>query len=89
MKPMAPLKITQKRLLSVKQFASTYGISKSTVYELIKSEADFPCRNFGFKKKFMIDVDEYEDWVEKRHTKQRQEQLQIPRLDSLMERYRK
>jgi len=43
-----------------------YSISTWLIYELIKHEPSFPVRNVGLKKKYLICIEEFEDWMSQR-----------------------
>ena len=55
-----------KRLKSVKQISSEYGISESILYSQIKTDPTFPVVNIGKKKKYLIDSISYIRWLKSR-----------------------
>lgn len=89
MLPLTNLRLVACGLVSVKALAGQYGIAKSTLYELIKSDPNFPYKNVGLKKKFMIDVAEFESWLTMRTQKQKGEAFNLPPADELLRRPRK
>lgn len=56
----------EPEFVSVKQIAEAYGISKSLVYELIKNEKGFPGTNIGRKKKYIIHLKRFQEWLKNR-----------------------
>ena len=54
-----------KKYLTIKEASVMWGVSKSSLYELIK-DPSFPVRNVGLKKKFIIDLLEAEKWFKNR-----------------------
>lgn len=68
----------QPRLVTVKTLATLYGLNQGAVYALIKTEPDFPYINVGLKKKFMIDVSQFETWLAERTRKQKHEHFAVP-----------
>ncbi len=72
------------RLVTVKALAIKYGIKPVAIYEFIKTEPDFPYVNVGVKKKFLVDVDQFEAWLSERTKKQKHEHFAIPSVVDLM-----
>lgn len=68
----------QPKLLTVKDLARLYGLKMGAIYEFIKTEPDFPYVNVGVKKKFLIDVSQFETWLMERTKKQKHEHFAIP-----------
>lgn len=66
MQKISNLRLTPSLLVSIKTLSQQYGVSKSSLYELIKTDPTFPCENVGLKKKFMIDAAKFEAWLEAR-----------------------
>lgn len=83
------LRLVQSGLVSVKALASQYGVSKSAIYELIKSDPTFPYVNVGLTKKFMIDAAKFEIWIESRTERQRNEQFGLPTASQILGKYKK
>ena len=53
-----------KKYLSVKEIAFMYSMSIRVLYNLIKTDPNFPYVNMGVKKKLMIDHEAFETWRE-------------------------
>lgn len=66
------------RLVTVKTLAKLYGLNQGAVYALIKTEPDFPYVNVGVKKKFLVDVSQFEMWLAERTKKQKHEHFAVP-----------
>lgn len=79
----------EAKLVAVKTLAALYGLNTAAIYGFIKTDPAFPYRNVGLKKKYMIDVSEFEIWLEQRAARERNEHFQIPTAQELLERYRK
>lgn len=86
---MNQLRLVPSGLVTIKILSSQYGISKSTLYELIKSDPTFPYKNVGLKKKFMIDAAKFEQWLEGRTDRQKDDRFGLPTASGLLERRRK
>jgi predicted DNA-binding transcriptional regulator AlpA len=71
MASMTKLWLVPSGMVSVKALAAQYGISKSTLYELIRADPTFPYKNIGAKKKFMVDAAMFEKWIEARTERER------------------
>ena len=54
------------KLLSVSSIIENYGLTKYIVYQTIKIDPSFPALNLGPKKKFMIDVERFTEWLSRR-----------------------
>ena len=83
------LRLVPKGVATVKELSVQYGISKSTLYEMIKSDPRFPYKNVGVRKKFMIDVAKFESWLEDRTEKQKCEHFGLSMATELLGKYRK
>ena len=88
-KPSDTVGTSEPRFISVKALVARYDISKSTVYEHIKTDPSFPVENVGVKKKFMIDPIKFEKWLTDRTNRERHQALKIPTADQLLERFKK
>lgn len=73
-----------RRLMSVKDFCNFYSISKGAIYALIKTDSSFPIKNVGLKKKFMIEMSEYDAWLTKRSDKDSKERFSAPSAHELL-----
>lgn len=89
MPSITKLRLEPSRLVSVRTLATDYGISKSTLYELIKSDPTFPYKNVGLRKKFMIDTEKFEAWLETRTENHRNDHFGLPTAHVLLETYQK
>jgi Helix-turn-helix domain len=89
MEPLTRLRVVMSGLVSVQALTEHYGLSKSTLYELIKSDPTFPYVNVGLRKKYMIDGERFEMWLKERTEKQKSEQFGLPTASGLLEKYRK
>jgi hypothetical protein len=69
---------TQPKFLSIKDVAALYGMKVGAIYEFIKGEPDFPYVNAGVKKRFMIDVTQFEAWLTERTVKQKHARFSVP-----------
>jgi predicted DNA-binding transcriptional regulator AlpA len=76
-------------LVSVRVLADQYGISKSTLYELIQSDPTFPYKNVGLRKKFMIDAAKFDVWLDARTENQRNDRFGLPTAHVLLEKYQR
>jgi predicted DNA-binding transcriptional regulator AlpA len=75
--------------VGIAKLARYFGISKSGIYDLIKSDPSFPFKNVGVKKKYVINVDEYERWLANRTTKEKETTFKIPTGVDLLKRFKK
>jgi excisionase family DNA binding protein len=89
MRSITRLTLVPKEYVSVKELAQRSGISKSTVYEWIRSDPSFPYRNVGLKKKLMIHSAKFESWIEQRTEKEKNEHFGLSTGNDLLEKYRK
>jgi predicted DNA-binding transcriptional regulator AlpA len=89
MPPATNLKVVAADMVTVRTLAHQYGMSKSAVYELIKSDPTFPYKNVGLKKKLMVSLAEFENWVNERTEKQKETQFNLPSAMGLWERFSK
>lgn len=75
--------------VTVKELAARYGLSVGTIYALIKTEPTFPYKNVGLRKKFIVNINAYEKWINDRTEREKNGSFQIPTATDLIERYRK
>ena len=69
--PLMPLPdITQERFLRLPDVMHLCGLSRSTIYELIRDEKDFPVLRIG--KRIVVPKEELRKWISA-HTKGVQE----------------
>lgn len=56
----------ETRLVTVKELSRRYGLSLIAVYGLIKTDSSFPAVNVGLRKKYMIDLNKFNQWLDQR-----------------------
>lgn len=83
-KPSGNARTTQSGLVTVKELARLYGLTIGSIYAFIQTEPDFPYINVGLKKKFLVDVGQFEIWLADRTKKQKHEHFAIPSAVDLM-----
>lgn len=88
-KPSGDINSNESGYVTVKELATRYGLSVVTIYSLIKTEPTFPYKNVGLRKKFMVNVNAYEKWINDRTEREKNGSFQIPTAAALIERYRK
>ena len=76
-------------LLTVKELSSRYGLSRASIYEFIKHDPTFPYQNVGMKKKYVVNAEAFNVWLEERTKAEKKAHFRIPDAKELMERYRK
>lgn len=86
---MTKLRLVADGMVSVKALAIHYGMSKSTLYALIRSDPTFPYLNVGLKKKLMIEAAKFEMWLNARTDKQKDEHFGLPAANGLIGKRRK
>lgn len=52
--------------LTVNEISKKYRTSKSTIYQLIKTDPSFPVVNAGFCKKYLVEETRYLSWLKGR-----------------------
>jgi hypothetical protein len=77
-------KIDQKILYSIKEVSTMYGISLWALYKHIESDPSFPCVNVGIKKRFLIHLKKFDEWLINRFKRSQQERLNLLSSDELM-----
>jgi predicted DNA-binding transcriptional regulator AlpA len=77
------------RLVTVKRLAAFYGLTLNSIYTLIKTDLSFPYKNVGVKKKYMVEIAEFEKWLNSRATTEKNQTLNIPKAADLIKRYQK
>lgn len=65
-----------KKLLNVKEVANMFCISQWAIYNLIKSDVNFPFINVGLRKKYLIPLKEFESWLYHRSRNERPPQVE-------------
>lgn len=59
-------------------------VSSSTIYALIKEDANFPFANVGLKKRYFINAHELMKWLKRRTNKHRSDEKGLPTIESLL-----
>lgn len=62
-KPSARFEDTNSEYLSVSRLTSLRPITKGTVYEWIQTEPSFPWQNIGLKKKLVVSLPKFDEWI--------------------------
>lgn len=83
-KPVGTVGTSQPKLVAVKELARLYGLTIGAIYTFIKTEPDFPYINIGVKKKFLVDVSQFEMWLADRTKRQKHAHFAIPSAVDLM-----
>lgn len=89
MQPVAHLRIVPTGHTGVRELAVRYGVSKSTLYELIRTDPTFPYKNVGVKKRLVIDAAEFESWLNGRTQRQKEEVFNLPTAEELLRKRKK
>lgn len=76
------------RLVTVRALAGLYGLKPATIYGFIKSDPAFPYKNVGLRKKYLVDVDQFETWLERRTTEEKNMHFGIPTATELIARFK-
>ena len=74
----------QKKFYSIKEVSQMYGIGRWLIYSHIKTDPTFPYVNVGIKKKLLIDLKNFEQWLVERTQRNKQERHQLPDANELM-----
>lgn len=83
-KPVGNVGTSLPKLVAVKELARLYGLTIGAIYTFIRTEPDFPYINIGVKKKFLVDVAQFEMWLADRTKRQKHEHFAIPSAVDLM-----
>ncbi len=78
-----------KPLLSVREVIQAFGLSRYTVYTLIRTDPSFPCVNVGPRKNYRIQKNLLIDWFALRLEQRKNLSFQIPSFHELMQTGRK
>lgn len=76
---------SSKKLYTIKEVAKMYGINQWLIYHHIKSDPTFPFVNVGVKKRFLINIERFDSWLENRSKKHVLESHNLPSSNELME----
>lgn len=74
----------EQELITVKEAARLYKICARSIYELIKSDPEFPYVNVGLKKKYMVDRMKFEEWLISRTRKEQNSNFKLQRPEELV-----
>ena len=83
--PLSQEKLQPKRFHSIKEVSSMYGISQWLIYAHIKSDPTFPYVNVGLKKKLLIDITRFENWILKRSKVEIEKGFNLPTAQELLQ----
>ncbi len=62
-----------------------YGISQWLIYHHIKTDPTFPYVNVGIKKKLLIELKSFDEWLLARSKRQILENFNLPTAEELLE----
>ena len=71
--------VSLERFYSIREVSKMYGISQWLLYHHLKTDPSFPYTNIGVKKKFLIELEEFDRWLEKKSQKRTQSFLSSSR----------
>ena len=80
--PCWPLK---RRYYSIKEVSQMYGISTWVIYHHIKTDPSFPFVNIGVRKRYLVDGEKFEKWLNLRGQMETRKNHQLPNTNELME----
>lgn len=83
--PSNVTKIPAKRFHSIKEVSQMYGISQWLIYHHIKTDPTFPYVNVGIKKKLLIDLKSFDEWLMSRTKRQVLQGFNLPSAEELLE----
>lgn len=78
------LKIVPSGMVGVRDIAIRYGISKTLIYDLIRTDPTFPYKNAGLRKRFVIDAAEFDLWLSLRTKRNKEEVFNLPTAEELL-----
>lgn len=61
-----------------------YGISQWLLYSHIKSDPSFPVVNVGIKKKYLIDLVQFDLWLKRKSGKDTEDKFNLPSSSELL-----
>ncbi len=82
--PSNMAKVPEKRFFTIKEISTMYGISQWLIYHHIKNDPTFPFLNVGIKKKLLIELKVFEEWLALRTRKQVQQEFNLPTAQELL-----
>tara|TARA_Y100000768_G_C23984113_1_gene687684 strand:+ start:2176 stop:3405 length:1230 start_codon:yes stop_codon:yes gene_type:complete len=80
-----PSKEVSKKFYTIKEVSSMYGIGQWLLYSHIKSDPSFPHINVGLKKRYMIELHEFDSWLRSRNKSRISVGHDLPEANDLME----
>ena len=83
--PSSMPKVSEKRFYTIKEVSKMYGISQWLIYHHIKTDPTFPYVNVGIKKKLLIELKSFDEWLFARSKKQVLENFNLPTAEELLE----
>lgn len=87
-KTISEVSLDRPRLVPIKELMRLYGLKLSAIYGLIRSDSSFPAVNVGLKKKYMIDLNGFNKWLEARNEKQKKARSSEPTSQDLLKIFR-
>ncbi|MBF0366480.1 MAG: helix-turn-helix domain-containing protein [Oligoflexia bacterium] len=72
------------KYLTVRMVTERFGLSRYSIYELIRSNPTFPYINIGPKKNYRIHSEELEVWLSKRTRYRSSSKLTIPSVEEVV-----
>jgi predicted DNA-binding transcriptional regulator AlpA len=79
-----PQEKKEEYYMNLKEISQKFKISLSMLYRMVNESPSFPVKNVGLKKKFIIKVSDFEQWLEKRSAAQMVERTNLPSADELL-----
>lgn len=76
---------SSKKFYSIKEVSIMYGMSLWLLYSHAKTDPTFPIVNIGLKKKFVIDLIQFESWLDSRTKRFKQLSHNLPSASELLE----
>lgn len=83
--PLDQAKTPPKRFYSIKEVSNMFGISQWLIYAHIKSDPTFPYVNVGLKKKLLIDITKFDEWILKRSKTEVEQNFNLPTAQELLQ----
>lgn len=82
-KPSEGLRGPDRRYMTPRELSWSYDLTLATIYYWIKTEPTFPYENVGMKKKYRIDVENFEVWLQRRSEVEKHQRFGIPSTTDL------
>ncbi len=87
-KTSSEVSLDKPSLVPIKELTRLYGLKLSAVYGLIHTDSTFPAVNVGLKKKYMIDLNEFNKWLDARNEKEKKARSKEPTSQDLLKIFR-